>query len=103
MGLFRKDRTSQAPSAEIPERPLSSWRSGEEGVITRVPGSSVLFSRLRELGVVPGVLIRVLRSSCPLVIQVGEGRLCLRKQDAASILVCSPHAPDSPLHPSLRL
>ncbi len=75
--------THSTPSA------LSHWPVGKEGVITAVPGTSKLFSRLREMGVVPGVRIRVLRSGTSLVIQVAEGRLCLRRKDAAPILVSS--------------
>lgn len=66
---------------------LSTWQQGDEGVVAEIPGSSRLLARLRELGVVPGVRIRVLRTGTSLVIQVAEGRLCLRRQDAAPILV----------------
>jgi Fe2+ transport system protein FeoA len=65
-----------------------------EGVVAAVPGTSRLFCRLREMGVVPGVRIRVLRTGTSLVVQVGEGRLCLRRKDAAPILVApEPAAP----------
>tara|TARA_B100000029_G_scaffold482097_2_gene531754 strand:+ start:560 stop:850 length:291 start_codon:yes stop_codon:yes gene_type:complete len=86
MGFFRKKPACHEPTV-IPENSLSGLNPGEEGVITRVSGSSLLTSRLRELGIVPGALVRMLRNDCPLVIQVGEGRLCLRKRDAAPILV----------------
>lgn len=69
------------------EGPLSAWQPGEEGVVIAVPGSSRLAFRLREMGLVPGARIRVLRTGNALVVQVGEGRLCLRKQDAAAIRV----------------
>ena len=72
---------------------LSSWQSGDEGVVTAVPGTSRLLSRLRELGLVPGVKIRVLRTGTSLVIQVGEGRLCLRRVDTVPILVAADEAP----------
>ncbi len=89
MGLFKRDIGSIADGAE---GPLSTWGLGEEGVVTAVPGSSRLASRLREMGVVPGVRIRVLRTGRALVVQVGEGRLCLRRKDAAAIRV-SPLGP----------
>ncbi len=73
--------------------PLPTLRPGEEGVITQVLGSPLLVSRLRELGVIPGSLIRLLRSGCPLVIQVGEGRFCLRRQDAVAIQVSPSNLP----------
>ena len=71
-------------------RPTSSLvdlRSGDEGVVTSVPGSSPLVARLGELGLVPGADIRILRDVCPLVFQVGEDRLSIRKRDAAAIRV----------------
>ena len=71
-------------------RPTSSLvdlRSGDEGVVPSVPGSSPLVARLGELGLVPGADIRILRDVCPLVFQVGEDRLSIRKRDAAAIRV----------------
>jgi Fe2+ transport system protein FeoA len=100
MGFFRKEPARQE-STVIPESSLSTLNPGEEGIITTVSGTSLLTSRLRELGVVPGVLVRVLRGDCPLVIQVGEGRLCLRKRDADPILVNFSRPPVSP-NPLLR-
>lgn len=72
---------------------LSLWPVGVEGVITAIPGTSRLLSRLREMGLVPGVRIRVLRTGTSLVVQVGEGRLCLRRKDAMPILVSASTAP----------
>lgn len=87
--------TAATPATEVS---LSSWQPGDEGVVTAVPGTSRLLSRLRELGVVPGVRIRVLRTGASLVIQVGEGRLCLRRSDAVPILVSAGEVPAYP-HP----
>ena len=68
-------------------------------MVTAVNGASRFASRLREIGVVPGVRIRVLRTGSTLVIQVGEGRFCMRQRDALSIQVCSAGAalPADPL------
>jgi len=70
-----------------PTRSLADLASGDEGVVTDVPGSSPLVARLGELGVVPGARIRILRDVCPLVFQIGEDRLSIRKRDAAAIRV----------------
>jgi Fe2+ transport system protein FeoA len=53
--------------------------------VLEVTPASPLSARLRELGVTPGCPVRVLRSGSPLVIQVGGGRFCLRREDAACI------------------
>ena len=66
---------------------LSDLCAGDEGVVASVPGTSPLVARLGELGVVPGACIRVLRDCCPLVFQVGEDRLSIRRKDAAAIRV----------------
>lgn len=78
--------TEQEASGDVP---LSAWREGEEGVIVRVVGNSRLASRLRELGVVPDVRVRVLRTGCPTILQVEEGRFCIRRRDAQAIRVRS--------------
>ncbi|MBI2506400.1 MAG: ferrous iron transport protein A [Candidatus Latescibacteria bacterium] len=98
MEFFKKEE-AQSPhgqGAGLDEGPLSVWQPGEEGVIAEVSGSSRLASRLREMGVVPGVHVRVLRTGSALVVQVDGGRLCLRRKDAVTIRVSSLN---SALHP----
>ena len=68
-------------------------------MITEVAGSTRLAARLRELGVIPGQRIRVLRAGCPLIVQVGEGRFGMRRRDAATIRV-SAAAPQSSTSPT---
>ncbi len=79
-----EDRT---PPETVAEGPLTTWPKGNEGRVVEVGGLSRLAARLRELGVVPGARIRLLRTGCPTVIQVEEGRYCLRKKDASLIKV----------------
>jgi Fe2+ transport system protein FeoA len=65
--------------------PLSIWGRGDEGTIEGVLGANQLAARLREIGAMPGVPVRVLRVGSTVVIQVGSSRFCLRKTDAACI------------------
>lgn len=65
--------------------PLTTWLRGEEGTIDSIEGSHRLALRLREVGAVPGAPIRVLRTGCPVIIQVGTSRFCLRNIDAGCI------------------
>lgn len=67
--------------------PLSSWLMGDKGVIAAILGSHRLSVRLREVGAVPGAPVRVLRTGCPTIIQVGTSRFCLRRTDATCIRV----------------
>lgn len=64
---------------------LSTWKSGDEGTVTGLEGSSPLAGRLQELGVIPGARIRVVQHGSPMLIQVGDSRLCLRREDASGI------------------
>jgi Fe2+ transport system protein FeoA len=66
---------------------IAGMLEGEEGLIETVNGNSVITTRLRELGVGPGVRVRLLRSGCPTVVQVEQGRFCVRRKDAATIKV----------------
>ena len=72
-----------APSA--PTSSLSTWQGDTEGIVAGITGSSLLTARLREMGVVPGVRLRILRHSCPMILQVENDRLCMRRQDAEAI------------------
>lgn len=65
--------------------PLTTWLKGEEGTIETIEGPYRLALRLREVGAVPGASVRVLRTGCPLIIQVGTSRFCLRNVDAGCI------------------
>ena len=65
--------------------PLSIWDRGDEGTIEGISGATELAARLREVGAMPGVPVRVLRVGSTVVIQVGSSRFCLRKTDAACI------------------
>ena len=64
---------------------LLGWRKGDEGIIESISETNRLAARLREFGAMPGMPVRVLRVGCPVVIQVGASRFCLRKADAACI------------------
>ena len=68
---------------------LSEWRRDAEAVVVDLPGTDRLSVRLRELGILPGVRLRVLRTGSRLVVQIGEDRLALRRADAAAIFVCA--------------
>ena len=84
MRFLRKSDTSDEAQNQ---GSLAGMLEGEEGLIETVIGNSVITTRLRELGVAPGVRVRLLRSGCPTVVQVEQGRFCVRRKDAAAIKV----------------
>ena len=77
----------QARSRSPHPTTLNDWQPGLPGVVTEVAGSSRLAARLRELGVIPGRPIRVLRSGTPLIVEVDGSRFGMRPQDAAAVRV----------------
>ena len=64
---------------------LAGLDVGDQGTVESVEGNSRLASRLRELGVGPGVRVRLLRAGGRLVVQVGDARFCLRMHDAVAV------------------
>ena len=64
---------------------LCCWKSGEEGVVTDVHGDSTLNDRLQELGVVPGAWVRIVQHGSPMLIQINNSRICLRRDDAKNV------------------
>ncbi len=68
---------------------LSTWFPGNEGTVSKISGPARFAARLRELGLLPGVRLRLLRSGSALIVQIGETRLAIRKRDAEAICVCA--------------
>lgn len=76
-------------SANNPSSSLSNWHAGNEGTVAEVAGPARFAARLRELGLLPGARVRLLRAGSALVVQIGETRLAIRRSDAAAIRVCA--------------
>ena len=74
------------------EWPLSDWARQAVAVVVEVVGSDLLANKLRELGVIPGAHLRILRAGENLIIQIDEGRFAIRRRDAAAIRVSAPPA-----------
>ena len=64
---------------------LAGLGVGDEGTVESVEGNTPLASRLRELGICPGVRVRMLRAGGRLVVQVEDARFCLRMHDAVAV------------------
>jgi Fe2+ transport system protein FeoA len=63
---------------------------GAEARVLAVSDSSAVSRRLMEMGVIPGVSVRVVKSApfgCPLEIRVRGYNLALRRAEAHAILV----------------
>ncbi len=64
---------------------LSQCIEGACGVISRIDNRTHLASRLRELGMVPGEWVRVLRSGKLTLLQVGDSRFCVHTDQLEGI------------------
>lgn len=67
--------------------PLDLLRTGETATVEDVHGEPGWVSRLAEMGLRVGCVVRMLRAGSPCMLQVGEGRLCLRCDQTACVLV----------------
>lgn len=76
---------STAPVANLAQLPV-----GASATIKTFPATGVAFTRLREMGLLPGTrvtLIRIAPLGDPLEIQVRGYRLSLRKSEAEHVLL----------------
>ncbi len=67
---------------------LSDLPPGQSGVISHIPSGRSALTRLREMGLVPGTKIKVLRRAPlgePIEISVHGSRLAMRNHEAAFI------------------
>jgi ferrous iron transport protein A len=67
--------------------PLDMMQAGEVGEVAEVCGDPSWVGRLAELGVREGSRLCVVQSGTPCLLQVANGRLCLRGADCSQILV----------------
>lgn len=71
---------------------LSEAQVGYEGLITQLDGHQLVVSRLRELGFLPGMSLRVTGIApfgAPMIVSIRGTTVALRKQEAACIW-CQP-------------
>jgi len=79
---------SELPSG--PVIPLDRMRDGEVGEIARICGGGGIMRRLLELGLAPGVRVRLLSdagSVGPVIVRVGEARIGIGRGMARRVLV----------------
>jgi Fe2+ transport system protein FeoA len=67
---------------------LAQLPIGEESNVISIAGNSVVTKRLMEMGIVPGVAVRVVKTApfgCPIQIRVRGYNLAIRRSEANSI------------------
>ena len=75
---------------EIITMPLTNLPIGKKATVVAVNGNNAITRRLMEMGIVPGVSVRVIKSAPfgdPLEIRVRGYNLAMRKNEADSIEV----------------
>ncbi|NLP36400.1 MAG: ferrous iron transport protein A [Firmicutes bacterium] len=69
---------------------LSQMRSGQRGKIVELATHDrTILRKLRSLGIIPGVSVRLLRSIPDTVIEIGHTKVALDRRYAALIMVSS--------------
>ena len=72
--------------------PLGDLPAGATGTVVELQGSQELRCRLMEIGLLPGILVRVIRRAplgCPVEVDVAGSRFSLRATTARCVLVTS--------------
>jgi ferrous iron transport protein A len=67
--------------------PLEMLRAGEQGRISEIDGQAEFVHRLEEMGLRPGVSIRMLRPGSPCILDLNHQRLSFRADELASVFV----------------
>lgn len=70
--------------------PLSDFKPGDSGIVENFEGDTDMHHRLRELGVLEGTRIRLVRVAPfgdPMELDLRGYRLALRKKDASQIIM----------------
>jgi len=92
LGLFlRQNLNSTHPCVPAPTK-LSELPEGSSAIIESVMSGRSTLTRLRELGLVPGTTVRIVRRAPlgePIEISVRGSMLAMRNQDAAHISITS--------------
>ena len=73
---------------ELPlEQPLEWLGPGQWADVTDVHGEPGWVGRMAALGIRSGCRLRMLRSGCPCLVEIGAARFCLRGDDCCQIFV----------------
>jgi Fe2+ transport system protein FeoA len=67
--------------------PLDLLSAGEEGRVSDVEGDRATVTRLAEMGLREGIIVRMVKPGRPCIIAVGNHRLSFRCEDMATVLV----------------
>lgn len=69
------------------DKDLTQFPAGTDLTVSHVAGDGPVANRLREIGMIPGARLRVVRQGSPMIVQLGNSRFCLRGQEAALVKV----------------
>lgn len=78
---------SETAGASVAAHNLCDCRPGEEALVSRIPRSLHCAQRLRELGIVEGEVVLLLKQSDPLLLLAKDSRIALDRATACQIEV----------------
>jgi len=67
--------------------PIESLAAGERGVVVQLDGTPELVVRLEEMGLHPGVQIRMIRPGSPYILEINQHRFSFRFDECVAVLV----------------
>ena len=104
-GLPQTSATTRPEPAVILDAaiPLDRLPAGHHARVAAVLGAPEHVHRLAEIGLCPGRQLEMIRPGCPCIVRLGGMRLCLRCDDALSVLVGPGHAPPAVAPPAVAL
>ena len=62
-------------------------QAGEEGRILDIDGERAMVTRLAEMGLREGVLVRMVKAGAPCIIAIGNHRISFRGEESTVVLV----------------
>lgn len=84
--------------SDLQDLPLASVATGEKVRVRAIRGANGDTQRLRELGLLEGRTIQVLRNDEPMICKIGHSRFGLCRRAARTILVEHPDRCVNPPH-----
>ncbi len=83
--LPRREAVRELASGGTGPLSLASARRNDRVKVVRVSGHPHLIQRLAALGIVPGVVLTVLKNASPLIISMGGARIVVGESAARSV------------------
>jgi Fe2+ transport system protein FeoA len=66
---------------------LAELKPGQKAGIVCAECGQDVSARMEEMGFVPGADVEVIKTGCPLMVRIGDAKVCLREEQAKGVTV----------------